>query len=178
MAAFRNCNSLTEISLPQSLRRIDEVAFNMCDNLTSVFCEAARPPILDNNAFSFNILANGSVLIVPCEAVELYTYSDWYSYFNEISCLTSSLADSERTNTLTVEVYPKPTEDFATLKLENLTSNAELIVFDIQGKALIRKELIAGEKETKLDLTTLASGTYTVRITSSEGMTTRKLIKR
>ncbi len=113
------------------------------------------------------------------------TYTQTLTAMNGCDCVivlnltvTSSLADMERVSTLSAVLYPNPTEDFATLRLENLRTNAELIVFDVQGRAVIRKEIATGEDEIRLDLTTLASGAYYVRITSSEGIINRKLIKR
>ncbi len=89
----------------------------------------------------------------------------------------SGLAEAESAKELTAMLYPNPAEDYTVLKIDNLMTNAELVVFDMQGRVVIRQSVAEGEEEIRIDLRDLSAGTYSVRITNSEGMITRKLIK-
>ncbi len=77
--------------------------------------------------------------------------------------VTSGLEEANGKSERTAVLYPNPAEYFVSLRLDNLTTDAELVIFDVQGKTIIRKEL--------------AAGTYSVRLISSNGVITRKLIR-
>ena len=71
---FESCTGLTTIALPQSLERIDYYAFYNCSNLSTIYCHAITPPVLDSNAFSQ--APDGLVIYVPAFALSQYLEAD------------------------------------------------------------------------------------------------------
>jgi hypothetical protein len=73
-----------------------------------------------------------------------------------------------------LRMYPNPTSDLITIAASNtIISNVDVI--DNTGKVVIRKSHLNKEK-VNLDLTTLKSGIYYVRLATSKGMFTERLI--
>lgn len=88
---------------------------------------------------------------------------------------------TEITNTVLIGVYPNPVAD-ELLAQFNLFKDEKLSVdvIDITGKQVYSQELGkvgAGLRYLKVDLSHLASGTYTFRIISDEGIVSRKVVK-
>ena len=81
--AFRECTSLTSITIPDSVTSIGEDAFNDCTSLKEVYCKPTTPPrgeyyMFDNNAF-------GRKIYVPRNSVEAYkAKSYWSDYADHI----------------------------------------------------------------------------------------------
>ncbi len=46
--AFQDCESLTSVTIPSSVKEIRDAAFNGCYHLSSIICEAATPPACAN----------------------------------------------------------------------------------------------------------------------------------
>ncbi len=81
----------------------------------------------------------------------------------------------------TVELYPNPTTGEITLTL-NTTSDEEVsvVVYDLSGKAhmtLQNGHLAKGTHRMKADLSTLATGTYIVQVTSASENKTIRVVK-
>ena len=74
------------------------------------------------------------------------------------------------------KLYPNPTSGMVTLELKEWTGSDRFEIIDLQGR-LVFQASIDGQK-SKLDLSTLSSGTYTVRYISEAGSSEGSLIKR
>ena len=72
-------------------------------------------------------------------------------------------------------LYPNPTSGIVTLELKEWTGSDRFEIIDLQGR-LVFQAAIDGQK-SKLDLSTLSSGTYTVRYISEAGSSEGSLIK-
>ena len=83
ISAFRNGSSLTSVTMPSTLTRIDELAFDGCSSLTSVTVNATTPPTLYAAAFG------GSYPIyVPAESVDAYkAANNWSTYASRIEAI-------------------------------------------------------------------------------------------
>lgn len=80
-----------------------------------------------------------------------------------------------------VNVYPNPVSDVANFRLTlNKTSDIELVVSDITGRVVIREQRskLSGKQEVKVNTSTLSSGTYLYRVSTSDDVQTGKLIVR
>ena len=82
-------------------------------------------------------------------------------------------ASISKTNSdLPINIYPNPTSDF--INISGLPSDATAEIFDIKGKMMISKQLIA----PKIYIGNLANGMYFIKISSAKGCTVRKFVKR
>ncbi len=88
----------------------------------------------------------------------------------------SGLTDVE--NGLSVKVYPNPTTDNTTLEIKGLTSEAKVVVTDIQGRILINDVLPQGETTITIDAANLPSGVYYVKLINDQINKTQTLIKK
>lgn len=84
MYAFRFCNSLTSLVIPENVATIGQSAFDSCGSLTNITVLATIPPTLGYNVFSSNV----TNIYVPAESVDTYkSASGWSSYTNIISAI-------------------------------------------------------------------------------------------
>ena len=77
--AFRDCSSLTSITIPNSVTEIGSRAFYNCSSLTSVVCLANIPPTISSNSF-LNTPSN-KILYVNCGLRNHYVLY-WGNSFN------------------------------------------------------------------------------------------------
>ncbi len=75
-------------------------------------------------------------------------------------------------------LYPNPASDKATLSIEGLTSEAQIVVSDAQGRILFNDTMSANTKTYELNVATYAAGVYYIRIISGQSISTQKLIVR
>ena len=73
-----------------------------------------------------------------------------------------------------LRMYPNPTSDELTISGNNAIIS-ELSIMDNAGK-LVLKHSNMNKKETKLDVTTLKSGVYFIRLATSKGVVVEKLV--
>ena len=81
--AFRNCTSLTSITIPSSVTRIWSRAFYDCSRLSEVIVNAVVPPTLGADVFKY---CNANLQIkVPAESLQAYKTADkWSDYADDI----------------------------------------------------------------------------------------------
>ncbi|MHC2990233.1 hypothetical protein OB13_00975 [Pontibacter sp. HJ8] len=98
-----------------------------------------------------------------------------FAYSKVIAVSAKGLASE-----LTTQVYPNPFTDIIKVTLTApQTQQAELFLFDINGKQVLRKtlELEAGANALELSLQQLNSGMYILKIVGSGMESTTKIIK-
>jgi hypothetical protein len=77
-----------------------------------------------------------------------------------------------------LRVFPNPTPNGqVTLELSGLRSATQLVVIDAVGRVVNQAVLTAGSASYQLDLSTVAAGVYTLRLTNQDGVETRKLVR-
>lgn len=69
-----------------------------------------------------------------------------------------------------LELSPNPTTGLVRIDLPRLAPDSRLIVLDLLGRPLIERELGPGSAGLAVDLAGLSSGTYMVRITTSDSI--------
>ena len=88
--AFLFCESLTTVTIGKGVTTIGDDAFRFCTNLTSVYCKPTTPPNMGLNVFyDTNIgtvyVANIGYIYVPTDSVEAYkNVSRWRVYYKYI----------------------------------------------------------------------------------------------
>lgn len=126
---------------------------------------------------------NMSMVISNLESETAYEYrvfaeTDDEDYEGQTMTFTTlqSLGLAEIESGISAIVYPNPAKDRATLSLKGLTTNARIIVNDIQGRIVLTDNIAKGSESYELDLDGFASGIYTIAIISGKNKTTHKLI--
>jgi hypothetical protein len=77
-----------------------------------------------------------------------------------------------------VEVYPNPSNGLFTVVMDGLDGIVQLNVMDIRGREVASQSLTASGRTThSIDLSSFASGVYTLQIQSSAGVSGMKLVK-
>ncbi len=71
---------------------------------------------------------------------------------------------------MNINVYPNPAEGFVNVKAEGL-KNVELI--DMMGRVISRNE--SSETVTTVDLSSLTSGIYFLRVTTESGVSLQRI---
>ena len=80
--AFQRCSDITTIVLNDSIRYIGDKAFAGANLLTSVTCKALTPPVMGENVFHADALANAT-LYVPLRTIDEYRAADvWKDFAN------------------------------------------------------------------------------------------------
>ncbi|OGX86484.1 hypothetical protein BEN48_12680 [Hymenobacter glacialis] len=74
-------------------------------------------------------------------------------------------------------VFPNPTTGRLTVTLSGRHSRAQLAVYNALGQVVLTGTLTASAATGELDLTTLATGVYVLKVTSTEGSVTRRLMR-
>ena len=74
-----------------------------------------------------------------------------------------------------LSIYPNPATSEITIALPK-SMNAEIRIFDITGKLLLYKANSVIDKNHTVDVSTLSSGVYFVRLNTPEGMAAKKLV--
>jgi hypothetical protein len=67
------------VNIPNSVTEIEDFAFESCNRLTSVYCEATTPPSLGESVFEEN--ASGRLIYVPTESVDAYKSTTYWSEY-------------------------------------------------------------------------------------------------
>jgi alkaline phosphatase D len=82
--------------------------------------------------------------------------------------------------TFSLELFPVPAYDFVAVAINEMQSEAQLTVTDLNGRSVMVKELSAmelSEGKYLLDLSGLTNGMYILNLVSSEGIAQGKIIK-
>ena len=82
--AFKYCHSLQKVEIPGSVYSIGRVAFQGCDGLTSIVCQALWPPKCISDSF-FGVDVTNCVLCAPAISISKYKEADAWKNFMNIS---------------------------------------------------------------------------------------------
>jgi hypothetical protein len=124
-----------------------------------------------NNAWDIDTEINPNKIWTICE----YKTFPWLRW-QEIDCNTEI---DEVTEISGIIVYPNPTKGELIIKNYELgIDNVE--VFDVMGKSVIQLRLLSLSKynySTEIDLRQFPAGIYFIKIQTTDGMITRKVVK-
>ena len=97
----------------------------------------------------------------------------------DIKLVSSIGLNDVENNISSINVYPNPVKDIATLDITlSESSNATIQVVDLMGRTLIdlgTKSFKAGQNSIELNTTNLSNGMYFVKINSNNGIATKKI---
>ena len=192
--ALLSDNELTEITLDQldqlyrldvDLNNLSQVDLHNNSQLQTINLQYNEPLWQvnlangNNEALEYVVLVDvpnltcvqtdpGFVVPQPGDGTHRWWYDD-YSVFSE-DCWQDNLAVEETLVKNKIIIYPNPTQDILNIKADREILNVQLI--DIQGRLV--KTVFA---INQLDMRTMPSGVYVVRVETSEGIFTEKVRK-
>lgn len=108
--AFYNCENLTSIVIPKTVRSIGESAFMYCDDVETLICMVKNPfPIKgkgeDGATFS-NYFFNNVPLYVPKGTADVYRETEgWKDFANIVEIDTSGILDFCFENNESAPIY-------------------------------------------------------------------------
>ncbi|MGO4773872.1 leucine-rich repeat domain-containing protein [Flavobacterium sp. W22_SRS_FK3] len=174
-AVFASCKELASVTIPSTVTNIKDFAFNFCPKLKSLTCAVESPlDISGLNVFSGNTDISSCTLVVPTASVEEYKAAAvWQDFYSITGSNTLGTIDFEAKND--VSLYPNPVDSELFMQL-NTADKATIQLIDTTGKVLIQKTVTASENS--IDTSNLATGLYFVKVKSSEGIITKKVIKK
>jgi N-acetylneuraminic acid mutarotase len=106
--------------------------------------------------------------------------TDWTSYTNDFWEYTPSwYGISENENDLPeISLYPNPTSSNLNISFSNFKNViSEISVYDISGKLILQKKVLANQKYISIDCASFARGKYFVRVFGKEKSATKTFIK-
>jgi hypothetical protein len=77
--AFKDCSSITAVTIPVSVKSIREEAFDNCSNLKDLYLKSTTPPTLYGQ-----ISPTKTKLHVPAGCKEIYSQSQYWNLFEDI----------------------------------------------------------------------------------------------
>lgn len=115
-------------------------------------------------------LAQVDSILIPCGSLDAWLADSYWGRFadkyREVCNGVDDVA-AER-----VSVFPNPATD--RLTVSGVEGNGSITLVDIQGKVVLNRETAGGS--TEIDVSRLARGTYFLRIQTSDGIATRRII--
>jgi len=91
----------------------------------------------------------------------------------------SSLINTNEEFSLDINFYPNPTIDIVNFNFSNLeSSELNVLVFDYAGRVLITTKIDIENYKTKLDLSSLPSGSYLIYLNTNKFNYHTKIIKK
>lgn len=171
-SSFYGCTGLTSLTIPNSVTSISNYAFNNCNGLTSIYANSSTPIDLSStiNAF-YNILPFSCTLYVPVGS--LSTYKKAYFWGNFLNIVETSTAAISTLTDVTVKLYPNPISDY--FQVSGIEGQATITIRDLNGKTLLTKQVIDNEN---IPAISLPKGLYIIKITSTNGVLEKKIIKK
>ncbi|MBO7224560.1 MAG: leucine-rich repeat domain-containing protein [Bacteroidales bacterium] len=169
---FSQSTTLQNLTFGENVTSIGSGAFNACSFLQNVTCLATTPPTLaDNTVFPY---PNIATLTVPYGTLEAYSASTslWNMFFAdriEEDC-NNERGDSGLENVEDTELsfFPNPTKSEITFS----QAIEKVEVIDLTGKAIL-----TFTNAKTINIESLPSGAYYLRLTNKEKTSMQKVIK-
>ncbi len=190
--AFKRCIELKSISLPDSVTTIEEEAFalcfvlktidigrgvtsigddafNSCSNLSSVTIDVVTPIAISESVFDI-IDLRLVALNVPVASESAYRAARVWQDFNPINGTLSAI-DKNTLKDDDITIYPMPAKNTLNISLKNSMDLQDVSVLNLQGK------VVKTTTESDVNISNLQSGMYILRLNTSQGVITKKVIK-
>lgn len=92
-------------------------------------------------------------------------------------CPGGGLQDAENLSLVRIKTYPKPAKDELNIDINNLTSQAEIVITDMNGRNLYTEKISAGVKSMKLNIDFLLCAMYNVILKTDKTIAQDRFIK-
>jgi sugar lactone lactonase YvrE len=161
--------------------RIRKINLN-ASSVTTIAGNGAVPPA---STFADNSLGMNAKffyptnLVVSPDAVNIYVADQGNFRVRKVKTDITTDIQGYISNDMLFDVYPNPAKDQLTISFKSQVSEkVKLEIFDQKGKTIMTDDTINVNSTTPFtkDITSLSNGMYLIKITTSKGFTTRKII--
>jgi hypothetical protein len=99
-----------------------------------------------------------------------------YCQDRDLSIVCPALGIDEKKKTPQFELYPLPAREFIEIEMQEYSSKEMFYqIYDLYGRLLFERKMEPGaNKQSRIDVSFLSSGLYTLRISSAEGYSSGK----
>jgi hypothetical protein len=118
-------------------------------------------------------------LVVSPDAVNIYVADQGNFRVRKVKTDITTDIQGYISNDMLFDVYPNPAKDQLTISFKSQVSEkVKLEIFDQKGKTIMTDDTINVNSTAPFtkDITSLSNGMYLIKITTSKGFTTRKII--
>ena len=175
-SAFFQCSGFDgTLTIGESVTFIGDYAFRDCSHFTGAVSLATTPPGLGNEpGWNCVVFQNFGyqTLTVPCGCIDAYQNSAWYDPYGMVGfCefVEDCTAVSEGESVVTA-VYPNPTCGKVKIEAEGLRN---IVIFNSLGAKVF--ESTASGNSFEYDFSHQASGTYIIKVETSNGVETKRV---
>ena len=81
-------------------------------------------------------------------------------------------------NIIQLDVYPNPAIDIVNIKLNTLNEDADLEIYNMLGKVVMKKSYDFSTESLSIDISEFATGVYILKVSSSESTSYKRFIKK
>jgi hypothetical protein len=158
---------------------LDSISFDSTGALVTVSAESSY----DINLIEWMSLADSTILPNNEELVfQTMNSGDYMIIVTDVMGCTDSLIVSvifEGVNTptpLVYGMYPNPSNGVLNITLSNSSNNANIDIYDMQGRLIFNQGNFSGSGNIPLNLQDLQNGTYIMIINTDEGIGTSRIV--
>ncbi len=167
--AFMNCADVSTISIESSVTSVGNGAFRGCESLTAVRVKHTTPVRITESVF-FNLDLSSIALYVPSGSEAAYRAARFWQNFNPINgTLSIDNKNALKDNDLTI--YPIPAQNTLNIALKTSVNLQTVSILNLQGK------VVKTTTESTVNISDLQSGMYILKLNTSQGVITKKVIK-
>jgi hypothetical protein len=81
-------------------------------------------------------------------------------------------------NIIQLDVYPNPAIDIVNIKLNTLNEDADLEIYNMLGKVVMKKSYDLNAESLSIDISEFAIGVYILKVSNSESTSYKRFIKK
>lgn len=101
LGAFQHCSNLKTITIPSTCQTIYQYAFDDCNNISDIYCQALTPPNIFQDSFTESTFQNAMLHIAP-NAIDLYKKTDIWKKFEHITGGTDTPGTTNKCDSPTI----------------------------------------------------------------------------
>ena len=186
--AFWNGRQLKKVTFSAPIDTIEFAAFNE-HSIKTLQLKNTVPPATTGEEDYYGCLYGTTVdtIVIPCGTLDAYLADSYWGQFAEKYIEDDNCDGIDNTQTLTqssnqaITIYPNPTAGVLNIAADGADITA-VELYNTMGKTVknfnsTNTNPQSSNQAIALDLTGLPSGIYYLTITTTQGLTTRKIVK-
>lgn len=125
-----------------------------------------------------NFSGNQNLVNICADATEITTIENLIAEYGYTNCEVNSLCDlstSDFVANTAILFYPNPTKNVLHLKINEIVTLKSIQIYNLLGQTILK--VPNAKKGTTIDVSSLKTGSYAIKITTDKGTTSRKFIK-